>query len=99
MYGRVEVKNLESGISGSGDVKLAGRAESSAVNVSGSGDYEARGLVTVNTLVHVSGSGDASVNVSNSLSASVSGSGDIRYTGGAHNVSASKSGSGEVLRD
>lgn len=99
MYGRVEVKTLESGISGSGDVKLVGRAESSAVSVSGSGDFEARGLVTVNTLVHVSGSGDASINASNSVSASVSGSGDVRYTGGAHNVSASKSGSGDVSRD
>ena len=99
MYGRVEVKTLESGISGSGDVKLAGRAENSAVNVSGSGDFEARGLVTVNTIVHVSGSGDASVNASGSVAASVSGSGDVRYTGGAHNVSSSKSGSGDVQRD
>ena len=99
MYGRVEVKNLESGISGSGDVKLVGRAESSAVSVSGSGDFEARGLVTVNTLVHVSGSGDASVNASGSISASVSGSGDVRYTGGAKSVSSSKSGSGDVSRD
>jgi hypothetical protein len=99
MYGRVEVKTLESGISGSGDVKLAGRAENSAVSVSGSGDFEARGLATVNTIVHVSGSGDASINASNSVSASVSGSGDVRYTGGARNVSASKSGSGDVSRD
>jgi len=99
MYGRLEVKNLETGVSGSGDVKLGGHAENSAVNVSGSGDYEARGLVTVNTIVHVSGSGDASINASNSVSASVSGSGDVRYTGGAHNVSSSKSGSGDVSRD
>ncbi|HEY9002353.1 MAG TPA: head GIN domain-containing protein [Mucilaginibacter sp.] len=99
MFGRVDAKNLESSISGSGDVKLAGRAENSAVSVSGSGDFEARGLVTVNTIVHVSGSGDASINASNSVSASVSGSGDVRYTGGAHNISSSKSGSGDVSRD
>ena len=99
MYGRVDVKNLESGISGSGDVKLSGHADNSAVNVSGSGDYEARGLVTMNTIVHVSGSGDASINASNSVSASISGSGDVRYTGGAKSVSSSKSGSGDVERD
>ena len=99
LYGRVEVKNLESGVSGSGDVKIAGHAENSAVNVSGSGDYEARGLVTVNTIVRVSGSGDASINASGSVSAFVSGSGDIRYTGGAKSVSSSKSGSGDVSRD
>src|ERR1700760_248486 len=94
LYGKVDVKNLESGISGSGDVKLSGRAENSAVNVSGSGDFEARGLVTTNSIVHVSGSGDASINASSSVSASISGSGDVRYTGGAHNISSSKSGSG-----
>lgn len=99
MNGRLDVKNLESGISGSGDVKLSGHAENSAVSVSGSGDFEARGLVTVNTIVHVSGSGDASINASNSISASISGSGDVRYTGGARNVSSSKSGSGDVERD
>lgn len=99
MYGRLDVKNLESGVSGSGDVKISGHAENSAVNVSGSGDFEARGLATVNTIVHVSGSGDASINASNSVSASISGSGDVRYTGGAKSVSSSKSGSGDVERD
>src|SRR3984885_12213835 len=33
LYGKVDVKNLESGISGSGDVKLSGHAENSAVSV------------------------------------------------------------------
>lgn len=99
LYGKVDVKNLESGISGSGDVKLSGRADNSAVNVSGSGDFEARGLVTLNTIVHVSGSGDASVNASNSISSSISGSGDVRYTGGAKNVMSSKSGSGDLERN
>jgi hypothetical protein len=99
MFGRVDAKNLESSISGSGDVKLAGRAENSAVSVSGSGDFEARGLVTVNTIVRVSGSGDASINASSSVSASVSGSGDVRYTGGAKSISSSKSGSGDVQRN
>ena len=99
LYGKVDVKNLESGISGSGDVKLSGHAENSAVSVSGSGDFEARGLITSNTIVRVSGSGDASVNVSNSISASISGSGDVHYTGGAKNVMSSKSGSGDLERN
>ena len=99
MNGKVDVKNLESSISGSGDVKLSGHADNSAVSVSGSGDFEARGLVTANTIVRVSGSGDASINASNSVSASVSGSGDVRYTGGARSVSSSKSGSGDIQRN
>ena len=99
VYGKIEVKTLECSISGSGDIKLSGHAESSNVSVSGSGDYEAKGLATVNTAVHVSGSGDAGVNVSTNLQASVSGSGDVSYTGGAKNVAKSKSGSGDIEGD
>ena len=98
ILGKVTVKNLESSISGSGDMKISGTAETSTVRVSGSGDYMARGLVTVNTIVKVSGSGDADVYVNGSLTASVSGSGDIRYTGDAKSVSTSKSGSGDIER-
>jgi len=94
--GELEVKSLETSISGSGDVKLNGRAETSAVRVSGSGDYSARGLITSNTDVHVSGSGDASIYASNKVDASVSGSGDISYSGHPKNVYKSKSGSGDI---
>ena len=96
--GSVNVKILESSISGSGDMRLSGRADNSTVRVVGSGDFRARDLVTVNTAVHISGSGDASINASNKIDASVSGSGDIHYTGTAKNVSSSKSGSGDISR-
>lgn len=98
VIGRLEVKTLESSVSGSGDVKLAGRADDSAIRISGSGDFDARSLITVNTAVHLSGSGDAEVNASNKIDASVSGSGDIHYSGAAKNVSSSKSGSGDISR-
>lgn len=98
MIGKVDVKNLESSISGSGDVKLSGRAEISSVSVVGSGDYSARGLVTMNTSVQVAGSGDADVNVTNKLAATVSGSGDVRYTGNPKSIATSKSGSGDIDR-
>jgi len=97
--GAVEVKNLETSISGSGDVRLSGHAETSAVRVSGSGDYSARGLITSNTDVHVSGSGDAKIYASNKVDASVSGSGDISYSGHPKNVYKSKSGSGDIGGD
>jgi hypothetical protein len=99
MSGTVDAKTVETSISGSGDVKLSGRADNSTVSVGGSGDYSGRNLVTINTAVRVSGSGDASVNASNRVDASISGSGDIRYTGGAKSVSSSKSGSGDIGRD
>lgn len=96
--GRLTAKTLEASISGSGDVKLSGRADDSSIRVSGSGDFEGRDLVTVSTAVRVMGSGDATVNASTKIDASVSGSGDIRYTGGARQVSTSKAGSGDIHR-
>ena len=94
--GVLEVKTLETSISGSGDIKISGHAQTSAVRVSGSGDYSAHGLITNDTAVHVSGSGDASIYASDKVDASVSGSGDIRYSGSPKSVSKSKSGSGDI---
>lgn len=98
ILGRVEVKSLESSVSGSGDMKVAGHAENSTVSVVGSGNFTGRNLITVNTAVRVTGSGDADVNASDRIDASVRGSGDVRYTGGAKNVSSSKTGSGDISR-
>jgi hypothetical protein len=98
MMGKLSVKTLESSISGSGDMKLSGRAESSTVSMVGSGDFTARDLLTVSTNVHVSGSGDAKINASDKVDATVRGSGDIHYTGGAKNIHQSKSGSGDITR-
>lgn len=94
--GKLDVKKLDVSVVGSGDVSLNGRAETSSVKVSGSGDYRGSSLATVSTSVRVVGSGDASVNVSDKLDASVAGSGDIRYTGAAKQISTSKAGSGDI---
>ncbi len=94
--GKLTAKTLETGISGSGDVKLNGRADNTTVSVSGSGNFSGRDLVTVSTAVRVTGSGDATINASDRIDASVSGSGDISYTGSAKHVSTSKSGSGDI---
>jgi hypothetical protein len=96
--GRVDVRNLETNLSGSGDITLSGRAETSQVSVVGSGDFTGQNLVTNNTTVKVAGSGDARVNASEKIDASVAGSGDVHYTGGATNVSSSKAGSGDISR-
>ncbi|MDB5122524.1 MAG: hypothetical protein JWP94_653 [Mucilaginibacter sp.] len=98
MTGRVEVKTLESNITGSGDMRLSGRAENSAVGVVGSGDFTARNLVTVNSSVRVTGSGDAYVNASQRVDAAVSGSGDVHYSGTAKSINSKKSGSGDISR-
>ncbi|WP_184547921.1 head GIN domain-containing protein [Mucilaginibacter sp. FT3.2] len=96
--GKLWVKNLDVNLAGSGDIKISGSADNSNVSVAGSGDYTARDLVTATASVRVAGSGDARLNVSQKLDASVVGSGDVYYTGSVKNVSSSKIGSGDVSR-
>lgn len=94
--GKVTVKNLSSSITGSGDLRVSGRAENSKVTVTGSGDFTGRDLATNTTVVFVGGSGDASVNANSTLKASVTGSGDIHYSGHPKNISKSTAGSGDI---
>ncbi len=94
--GKVNVKTLEAAISGSGDFKIAGKADESNVAISGSGDFDGGGLITKSTAIRISGSGDASIYASEKIDASVSGSGDVRYSGHPKSVSKVVHGSGEV---
>jgi hypothetical protein len=83
-------------LSGSGNVQLAGTAPSQHVTVSGSGEYAGSGLTSQQAQVEVTGSGDAQVNVTDALTATVSGSGNITYTGNPAKVDRNSSGSGDI---
>ena len=82
-------------IAGSGDIDAEGRVASLDVLVNGSGDAKLGALQTDSARVRVNGSGDVTVNVAQTLEASVYGSGDIRYRGNAK-VSSHIYGSGMV---
>lgn len=84
-------------LSGSGELDLAGSSDEFSIRISGSGDVNAANLKTSNCDVHISGSGDASVNASSKLNTQIAGSGDVKYTGAA-SVNARISGSGEVSK-
>jgi hypothetical protein len=96
--GKVAVKNLDSSIAGSGDITVTGSADISTVSVVGSGDFTGQSLSTGTTQVRVAGSGDARVNASDKIDASVVGSGDVHYTGSPKSINTSKAGSGSVSR-
>jgi hypothetical protein len=96
--GKIAVKNLESHVSGSGHIKLSGTALSSNVYVAGSGNFMASELITSNSAVRVSGSGDAKINANDKITAAVSGSGNVNYTGSAKKLMSSTSGSGSISK-
>jgi hypothetical protein len=93
----LNAQRLSVHIAGSGDVKLAGRAESIDVSIAGSGDLDAGRFDTQRAKISVAGAGDATVWARQALKVSVAGSGGIRYYGDP-TVERSIVGSGSVKR-
>ena len=93
----VKAKSVSVEIHGSGDVELKGAAINLDVSLSGSGTFKGYGLVSQYADVKTSGSGDAKVFVIKSLTAKVSGSGDIIYKGEPSASDVNSSGSGDIL--
>ncbi len=92
----LDVDRLEVEISGSGSVTPSGTADGLDVNISGSGRYLGERFETRTASIGVSGSGQATVLVTDELLASVSGSGSIQYLGDPPMVEKRVSGSGSI---
>jgi hypothetical protein len=87
--------HIDTHTSGSVDMVLNGDATSHDLDISGSGNIKAFGLITKEADIKVSGSGKCEVSVTNRLQAKISGSGKVRYKGSPV-VSTNISGSGSV---
>ena len=94
---RLDADALTAAIAGSGAVKAAGRADKLTLKIAGSGDMVAGSLAAKRAKVSISGSGDATLRVSETLKVSIAGSGDVRYYGDPV-VKRSLSGNGSVKR-
>ncbi len=101
----IKANDIKTDVSGAGDLTLKGTTQTLDATVSGAGDLKASSLEATKIIVKVSGAGDAKVNAIQSLTADVSGAGDIIYKGnpvdrnvnitGAGSVRESKSGNGD----
>jgi hypothetical protein len=83
-------------VRGSGDVQLAGRSDKVVVEIAGSGDVNTRDLVARDVSVKIAASGDARVHATEKLTATVMGSGDVRYAGNPKQVDRTVRGSGSI---
>ncbi|MEM7370949.1 MAG: head GIN domain-containing protein [Bacteroidota bacterium] len=92
----IEVNELHCGISGSADINLSGTADEVHMGVSGSGDLNGEELYARRGKAGISGSGSVKVHLSDALTASVSGAGDIVCYGNPSSRTVQTSGSGEV---
>lgn len=92
----IDANDAEAAVAGSGDIVLSGQADSFEAKVSGSGDIKAYDLKANDVEAYVSGSADVKVYVTGTLTARVSGSGDVSYKGNPEKVDSKVSGSGDV---
>ncbi len=92
----VETKSLFTKVSGAGNIHLYGTASSHRIELAGASNLNAKDLLTRNTQISLSGAGSADVNASETLDASLSGVGKIRYHGDPKEKHINKSGLGSI---
>ncbi len=89
-------QNIECLISGGGDINLKGKTNSLKSTLSGAGDLYAYNLLAEKATMVVSGAGDAKINVSKEINATVSGSGSVLFKGDPQERSINIAGAGSV---
>lgn len=94
----LSTEGLNAEINGSGDIHLKGFTDLLELNIFGSGDIDAFDLVSDEVIAKISGSGNANVNASKRMEATINGSGDIHYTGTATDIQTEVNGSGSVIQ-
>ncbi|MEH6790408.1 head GIN domain-containing protein [Parasphingorhabdus sp.] len=92
---RVKTASLSSKIAGSGNIVLAGAADSIDISIAGSGDVSGKELKAASADISIAGSGDVELSSDGSVSAKVMGSGDVRIHGDAKCKSRAM-GSGDI---
>ena len=88
---------LSASIGGSGSIQIKGRATTLTAQLNGSGSLRAFETPVEEALIKLTGSGSAEVNVSRRLDVTLSGSGDVIYTG-SPTIFSVITGSGTVKR-
>ncbi len=94
---QADFTNINTKVSGSGNITLSGAADQLNAVVNGSGDLFALNCPVKTATVTVSGSGNVQVSASESLQATISGSGDVSYKGNPQ-ITKSISGSGRLKK-
>jgi len=76
-----EVTSLYAELSGAGNMKLSGKADTADINISGMGELDALALETREAVINLSGAGNVSVSCSQDLRINADGMGSIEYRG------------------
>jgi hypothetical protein len=93
----VDAPKVSTQISGSGSTTIKGTTKEFSADINGSGDVHCFDLLSENTELDISGSGNAQVYASKTLDVEISGGGDVQYKGSPA-VKQNISGSGKVRK-
>ncbi len=85
-------------MSGSGDTRFSGSSDYFELAQSASGDFSGRDFEVETAKIRKSSSGDARIHVEKSLDISISGSGDLYYSGKPDFKNITVTGSGDIVR-
>lgn len=85
-------------VNGSGDIDMEGEADNLTLQITGSGKYNGFNFPVKSANINISGSGAGKVNVAETLTVKISGSGDVIYKGSPQ-IDSSISGSGKVRKE
>lgn len=91
----ISADRILSVINGSGDFYVSGDVLEQGIEISGSGNYRGRDLVSDVARVEISGSGKTVVNAIDQLNVRISGSGEVIYYG-SPSINQTVSGSGSI---
>lgn len=94
-----EVKNLTTIINGSGSANFSGTAESVNFSISGTGSILASTVETDRCEIIITGVGDVRIHVNAYLEVTISGSGNVYYTGDPETVIQNITGTGQVIKE
>lgn len=94
----LDAPEVQMEITGSGTINLSGNTRRFTSEINGSGDLRAFDLLSEDTEVEISGSGDAQVFASKQLGIRINGSGNVDYKGNPPAINQNVSGSGSVRK-
>jgi hypothetical protein len=95
----VKSDDLHAVISGSGSITLSGSTGEANFVITGSGEIEGKKLKTGSSTAVITGSGNVYVAADRSVSAHITGSGSLIYSGNANVSDSHYTGSGRVTKD
>ena len=94
----VDVPELTIDLSGASKVALKGETKTFKLSSSGAAKAMCFGLLAEETVIDISGAGEAEVYASRKLDVEVSGAGNVRYKGEVKNINQQVSGAGSVQK-